>query len=155
MLVLTRQTVPVFDRTRYADARGVLQGGYVLSKEPTDALDLILIATGSEVQIVLSAQRALLAAGHAARVVSLPSWELFRSQPIDYRDAVLPPKITARIAVEAGSPQGWLEWVGGSGAVIGVERFGASAPGHENLEHYGLTVEHVMATATQLLTRKR
>jgi transketolase len=155
MLVLTRQAVPVFDRTRYADARGVLQGGYVLSKEPSDALDLILIATGSEVQIVLSAQRELLAAGHAARVVSLPSWELFRSQPIDYRDAVLPPGITARIAVEAGSPQGWLEWVGGGGAVIGVDRFGASAPGHENLEHYGLTVEQVMAAATQLLTGKR
>ena len=152
MLVLTRQAVPVFDRTQYADARGVLNGGYVLSKEPSDALDLVLIATGSEVQLALGAQRELLAAGRAARVVSLPSWELFRRQPRSYRDEVLPPKVTARVAVEAGSPQGWLEWVGGGGAIIGVERFGSSAPGRVNLERYGLTVEHVTEAAMRLLT---
>ncbi|MGH8579740.1 MAG: transketolase, partial [Gammaproteobacteria bacterium] len=138
MLVLTRQALPVIDRARYADAAGLLKGGYVLSKEPSNAvLELILIATGSEVEIVLGAQRELLAAGRAARVVSMPSWELFRSQPCSYRDQVLPRRVTARLAVEAASPQGWLEWVGGAGAVIGVERFGDSAPGKENLTHYG------------------
>jgi transketolase len=155
MLVLTRQAVPVFDRGRYADAAGVLKGGYVLSKEPSAELDLILIATGSEVQLALGAQRELLAAGHAVRVVSLPSWELFRNQPRSYRDEVLPPKVTARLAVEAGSPQGWLEWVGGDGGVIGIEGFGASAPGAVNFEHYGFTIENVKEKAMQLMESRR
>lgn len=155
MLVLTRQAVPVLDRARYADAAGVLKGGYVLSKEPSAALDLILIATGSEVQLALGAQRELLAAGHAVRVVSLPSWELFRNQPRSYRDEVLPPKVTARLAVEAGSPQGWLEWVGEAGAVIGIERFGASAPGAVNFEHYGFTVSNVVDKAMRLMEGER
>jgi transketolase len=155
MLVLTRQAVPVLDRARCAAAEGLLKGGYVLSKEPSEALDLILIATGSEVHIALGAQRELLAAGHAVRVVSLPSWELFRNQPRSYRDEVLPPKVTARLAVEAGSPQGWLEWVGGAGAVIGIERFGASAPGAVNFEHYGFTIENVKEKAMQLMEGKR
>ena len=151
MLVLTRQALPVVDRARHADAAGVLKGAYVLSKEPSDALDLILIATGSEVQIVLGAQRALLAEGRAVRVVSMPSWELFRRQPRSYRDEVLPRHVTARLAVEAASPQGWLEWTGAGGAVIGVEHFGASAPGKENLERYGFTIENVVEKATQLM----
>lgn len=155
MLVLTRQAVPVFDRERYADAAGVLKGGYVLSKEPSAALDLILIATGSEVQLALGAQRELLAAGRAVRVVSLPSWELFRNQPRSYRDEVLPPKVTARLSVEAASPQGWLEWVGGAGEVIGIEGFGASAPGAVNFEHYGFTIENVKEKAMQLMESKR
>lgn len=155
MLVLTRQAVPVFDRERYADAAGALKGGYALSKEPSAALDLILIATGSEVQLALGAQRELLAAGHAVRVVSLPSWELFRNQPRSYRDEVLPPKVTARISVEAASPQGWLEWVGGGGDVIGIEGFGASAPGAVNFEHYGFTIENVKEKAMQLMESKR
>ena len=155
MLVLTRQAVPVFDRERYADAAGVLNGGYVLSKEPSAAIDLILIATGSEVQLALGAQRELLASGRAVRVVSLPSWELFRNQPRSYRDEVLPPKVTARLSVEAASPQGWLEWVGGGGDVIGVEGFGASAPGAENLEHYGFTIENVKEKAMQLMESER
>ena len=155
MLVLTRQAVPVMDRARFADAAGLLKGGYVLSKEPSDAPELILIATGSEVELVLGAQRELQAAGRAARVVSMPSWELFRSQPRSYRDEVLPRRVTARLAVEAASPQGWLEWVGGAGAVIGVERFGTSAPGKENLRHYGFTVENVVGKAMELMDGDR
>lgn len=154
MLVLTRQAIPVIDRARYADAAGLLQGGYVLSKE-SDAPELILIATGSEVQLVLGAQHELQAAGRSARVVSMPSWELFRGQPRSYRDEVLPPKVTARLAVEAASPQGWLEWVGGGGAVIGVESFGASAPGKENLRHYGFTVEDVVKKAMAVMDGER
>ncbi len=155
MLVLTRQTVPVFDRARCADAAGLLKGAYVLSKEPSGALDLILVATGSEVQLAMDAQRELQAAGRIARVVSMPSWELFRNQPPSYRDEVLPPSVTARLAVEAASPQGWLEWVGDGGAILGVGHFGASAPGRENLERYGFTIEKVIEKAMQLLERKR
>jgi transketolase len=155
MLVLTRQAVAVIDRARYADAAGLLKGAYVLSREPSDALELVLIATGSEVEIVLGAQRELLAAGRSARVISMPSWELFRSQPSSYREEVLPRKVTARLAVEAASPQGWLEWVGGAGTVIGVERFGASAPGKENLRRYGFTVENVVEKAVELMDGER
>ena len=115
MLVLTRQAVPVFDRTQCAEAAGALKGGYVFSKEPSDALDRILIATGYEVQILLDAQCELLAAGCAVRAVSLPSWELFRDQPRTYLGEVLPPKVIARLASEAANPQGWVEWVGGAG----------------------------------------
>jgi transketolase len=155
MLVLTRQAVPVFDRARGASAAGLLKGAYVLSKEPSGELELILVATGSEVQLALGAQRALQAVGRIARVVSMPSWELFRNQPPSYRDEVLPPNVTARLAVEAASPQGWLEWVGDGGAILAVGHFGASAPGQENLERFGFTIEKVIEKAIQLLERKR
>lgn len=151
MLVLTRQAVDVVDRARYADAAGLLKGAYVLSRESADAPELILIATGSEVAVALGAQCELLAAGRATRVVSMPSWEIFRGQPASYREEVLPPTVKARLAIEAASPQGWLEWVGDGGAIIGVERFGASAPGKENLRRYGFTVEHVVEKAMELL----
>jgi transketolase len=151
LLALTRQSVPVLDRGLYAGAEGLLKGAYVLSREKTPAPDLILIATGSEVQLALAAQKRLEADGRRARVVSMPSWELFRTQPAAYRNEVLPPEIKTRVAVEAASPQGWLEWVGDAGAVIGITHFGASAPGKENLRRYGFTVEHVVEKATQLL----
>jgi transketolase len=154
MLVLTRPAVPVLDRTPCAAAGG-LKSGYVLSKEPSDALDLILIATGSEVQIVLDGQRELLAAGRAVRVVSLPSWKLFRNRPRFYLDEVLSKKAIARLALEAAKPQGWLKWTSGAGTVIGIERFGASAPGTENLEHYGFTVKNVVDKAMQLMECER
>jgi transketolase len=150
MLVLTRQKLPVFDRRRVAGAEGVLKGAYVLSAESGSAPDVILIASGSEVRLILEAQHRLTEENIDARVVSMPSWELFRKQPRSYRDRVLPPAVSARLAVEAGSPLGWCEWVGDRGAVIGVTEFGASAPGKENFKHYGFTVDNVVEHARNL-----
>jgi len=155
LLVLTRQKLPILDRDRLAPADGLLRGGYVLSKEKGKRPDAILIATGSEVHLTLEAQAKLAGKGIDARVVSLPSWELFRDQSKNYRDQVLPPKVTARLAIEAGSPQGWDEWVGESGGVIGLARFGASAPGPVNFEKLGFTEENVVQRTGELLgTRK-
>src|SRR5262245_15883927 len=142
MLVLTRQNLPILDRAKFAGAKGVLKGAYILSKEKHGAANLILIATGSEVPLVLAAQEQLASEGVDARVVSMPSWELFRAQPQSYRDEILPSKIGARLAVEAGSPMGWGEWVGDAGDMIGITRFGASAPEKEIFKHYGFTVEN-------------
>ena len=151
MLVLTRQNLPILDRSKFAGAEGALKGAYVLSMEKQSAPKLILIATGSEVPLVLAAQEQLASAGVDARVVSMPSWELFRAQPQVYRNEVLPPEIKARLAVEAGSPMGWGEWVGDRGDMIGITRFGASAPEKEIFKHYGFTVENVVARAKKLL----
>jgi transketolase len=151
MLVLSRQNLPVLDRSRFAGASGLLKGAYVLSKEKRNAPHLILIATGSEVHLALSAQEELAAHGVDARVVSMPSRELFRAQPQCYRDEVLPPEVKARLAVEAGSPIGWMEWVGERGDVIGIERFGASAPDKDVFRHYGFTVENVVTRAKKLV----
>ncbi|MRR33216.1 transketolase [bacterium] len=151
MLVLTRQNLPVFDRAGLGHAEGVLKGGYVLSRENAARPDIILMATGSEVQLVLAAREALAADNISARVVSMPSWELFRDQPREYRDQVLPPGIGARLAVEAGSSFGWREWVGDKGAVIAVDRFGASAPAGEIFKHYGFTVENVVARTKEII----
>ncbi|HWP59424.1 MAG TPA: transketolase [Candidatus Acidoferrales bacterium] len=150
MLVLTRQNLPVFDRAELAGAEGLLRGAYVLAKEKGRRPDVILIGTGSEVQLVLAAQKELGRQGVDARVVSMPSWELFREQPKSYRDEVLPPEIKARLAVEAGSPLGWGEWVGEKGDVIGMTTFGASAPEKALFEHFGFTVENVVARAKRL-----
>lgn len=148
LLVLTRQGVPVFDREKTASAEGVLRGAYVLSKEQGESPDIILMASGSEVHVALGAQGDL-ATHHGvdARVVSMPSWELFREQSQQYRDAVLPSQVTKRLAIEAGARQGWCEWVGDSGVVMGIDSFGTSAPGDVNFEHYGFTVEDVVARA--------
>ncbi len=151
MLVLTRQNLPILDRAKFAGAEGVLKGAYVLSREKQSAAAVILIATGSEVPLVLAAQEQLASEGVDARVVSMPSWELFRAQPLSYRDEVLAPAIKARLAVEAGSPMGWCEWVGDRGDVIGINQFGASAPEKEVFKHYGFTVESVVARAKKLL----
>jgi transketolase len=149
-LVLTRQKVPTLDRTRYASAAGLRRGAYVLDDRDGDPA-LILIATGSEVQLIVEAAERLRRDGIAVRCVSMPSWELFEGQSPRYRDSVLPPSVKARLAVEAGSPQGWCRYTGDAGDVIGVTTFGASAPGQTNLEKYGFTVDNVVARARALL----
>jgi transketolase len=151
MLVLTRQNLPIVDRKAFAGAEGVLKGAYILSREKKATPNIILIATGSEVPLVLEAQKSLLADGIDARVVSMPSWELFREQPVAYRDEVLPPAVTARLAVEAGSSFGWREWVGDRGGIIALDHFGASAPAGELFKQFGFTVENVVTTARKLV----
>ena len=146
-LILTRQSVPTLDRNRFAAADGLRRGAYVLADAPNGKPDLILIATGSEVGLIIAAAQKLLAQGIQARVVSMPSWELFDAESRDYRDAVLPPSIGARLAVEAGASQGWHRYTGGQGEVLGVDRFGASAPGDIVLREYGLTIDNVCKRA--------
>ena len=150
-LVLTRQKVPVIDRTRYAPANGLRLGAYVLADAPGGKPAVILMASGSEVELVLGAHEQLAAAGIAARAVSMPCMEFFASQPREYRDAVLPPAVRARLAVEAASLQPWYRWVGDRGAVLGLERFGASAPYRRIYQELGLTVENVVRRARELL----
>jgi transketolase len=150
-LVLTRQNVPPLDRTQFAAADGLRRGAYVLADAPNGRPDVILIATGSEVGLVMAARRQLQNEKLQARVVSMPSWELFDVQPQSYRDQVLLPSIRARLAVEAGVSQGWHRYVGDQGDVIGVERFGASAPGDVVMREYGFTVENVCKRARTLL----
>lgn len=145
--------MPVLDRTSLGDAEGTRRGAYVLSRESGTSPDLILIATGSEVTVALEAQGLLAAAGINTRVVSMPSWELFRDQPEEYRDHVLPPAVEARVSIEAGATQGWLEWVGQRGDAIGLDRFGASAPAAENFAHFGFTAANVVERARSLVQR--
>jgi transketolase len=150
LLVLTRQAVPTLDRNRYASAQGVRRGAYVLDAANSKP-QLILIASGSEVGLIVAAAERLQREGIAVRCVSMPSWELFDALPKAERDAVLPPSIRARLAVEAGVTQGWHRYVGDAGEVIGVDRFGASAPGETVLREYGFTVDNVYARAKALL----
>ena len=150
VLALSRQNVPTLDRTQYASADGVRHGAYVL-KDCEGEPQLILIGTGAETGLVVQAAEKLSGEGLRVRVVSMPSWELFEAQDQSYRDSVFPPNVHARLAVEAGSPQGWDRWVGLRGDVLGIERFGASAPGGEMLKQYGFTVENVVARAKALL----
>ncbi|TSK05360.1 MAG: transketolase [Geobacter sp.] len=152
-LVLSRQAVPTLDRTTCAAAEGVLRGGYVLAEGDGGMPRLILIATGSEVSLALRARDRLQEQGIATRVVSMPCWALFDEQPREYRESVLPPEVPARLAVEAGSPLGWHRYVGSAGAVLGVEGFGASAPGEVVLTEYGFTVDNVCRLALQLIGR--
>ncbi|MGD0838758.1 MAG: transketolase [Polyangia bacterium] len=148
-LVLTRQHVSTLDRTIYAPAELLRRGAYVLNPSPADMQtpDLILIASGSEVALIVSAEPILHQAGMRVRLVSMPSWRLFAEQPAEYRESVLPAAVTARLAVEAASPLGWERWTGLGGAIIGIDRFGASAPGATVLREYGFTVERVVAEA--------
>ena len=150
-LVLTRQKVPVIDRAVYAPASGLAQGAYVLADAVGSRPAVILIATGSEVSIALDAHKQLIKEGIASRVVSMPSWELFERQPQSYRDAVLPPDVRARVSIEAGSPLGWERYVGSEGAIIGVNRFGASAPGGTVMREFGFTTGHVAEVAKRTL----
>ena len=154
VLVFTRQGLPVLDRTEYAPADGLQRGGYVLW-EPPAGPQAILIATGSEVSIALEAAKLLEDRGVAARVVSLPSWELFDAQPAGYRESVLPRGVTARVSVEAATTLGWERYVGLDGASVGVDRFGASAPYKRIYEELGLTPEHVADEAEALVRRGR
>ena len=150
-LVLTRQKVSVIDRAKYAPANGLRLGGYVLADARGGTPVIILLASGSEVELVLGAYERLTAEGIAARVVSLPSMELFARQPQEYRDAVLPPAVSVRLAVEAASPQPWYRWIGDHGVVMGIERFGASAPYQRIYQELGLTVDNVVRRAKELL----
>jgi transketolase len=150
-LALTRQNVPTFDRTKYAAAEGLRNGAYVLSDAPEGKADIILIATGSEVSLVVDAKEKLAEQKVHARVVSMPSWELFDAQPREYRDSVFPPSSRHRLAVEAALPQGWHRYVGDGGDIIGIDRFGASAPGNVVMEKLGFTVPHVVDRALALL----
>jgi transketolase len=152
-LVLTRQKIPVLDRAVHAPADGLRRGAYVLIDAAGGPPELILIGTGSELQLAVAARTALAKDGIRARVVSMPSWELFEAEPENYRDAVLPRTVTQRLAVEAGASFGWDRWVGAGGAVVGVDRFGASAPGETVMKELGFTVEHVVARARALLGR--
>ena len=151
--MLTRQVLPIFDRTKYASAEGLEKGAYILADAAGKTPELILIATGSEVAPTLEAYEKLTAEGIATRLVSMPSWDLFDKQPQSYRDEVLPPSVTARLAVEAGVPFGWERYVGSKGAVHGINRFGASAPYKIIAEKLGFTGTHIAELAHGLLGR--
>jgi transketolase len=157
-LILTRQAVPTIDRTKYASADGVQRGAYVLADSGDGLPDVILLATGSEVSLCLAAYEQLNAEGIKARVVSMPSWELFeqhcRTTPA-YRTEVLPEAVTARVSVEKGSTLGWARYVGTVGQSIGMETFGASAPLQELQKKFGFTVENVVAAARSQVARTR
>ncbi len=150
-LVLTRQSVPTLDRNQFAPAKGLRRGAYILADAPGEKPQLILIASGSEVGLAAAARQQLLERKIPVRLVSMPSWELFEAQPREYRDSVLPPSIKTRLAVEAGVTPAWRRYVGDHGDVIGVDRFGASAPGPVVMREYGFTVENVCRRAVALL----
>ena len=152
-LALTRQGVPVLDRTLYPPAHNLARGAYILKDAVDKKPDIILIATGSEVHIALEASENLDHQGVFARVVSMPSWELFDRQDEKYRRQVLPPEIKARVAIEAGISQGWHRYVGDEGRIIALDRFGASAPSKILYEKFGFTPENVVETALALVKR--
>ena len=147
LLVLTRQALPTLDRTRYATAEGLRRGAYILSDAPNGKPELILLASGSEVGLIAEAADRLRGQGIAVRCVSMPSWDLFEALPQSERELVLPPSVGARLAVEMGVPQGWERYVGARGDMLGVERFGASAPADVLMREYGFTVDNVCARA--------
>jgi transketolase len=153
VMVVSRQPLPTFDRTKYASAEGVARGAYIMADAPGGTPDIILIATGSEVTLAIDAHETLAKEGISSRVVSMPSWDLFEHQSQSYRDSVLPPKVTMRLAIEQGSMLGWDRYVGPAGKVIGMKTFGASAPLKELLRSYGFEPERVVAAAKELLGR--
>ncbi len=154
-LVLSRQNLPTLDRTKYASAAGLARGAYIMAEAEKGALpELILIGTGSEVSLCVAAYERLLAEGVRARLVSMPSWQLFDEQDEAYRASVLPPLVTARIAVEAGVEQGWERDLGPQGHFIGMHTFGASAPSSAAFRHFGFTADNIVAQARQLLIRR-
>jgi transketolase len=153
VIALSRQPLPTFDRSKYASAAGVARGAYVMADAPGGPPEIILIASGSEVSLVVEAHEALASQGIRSRVVSMPSWDIFEHQPQSYRDSVLPAEIKARIAVEQGSVLGWERYVGANGRVIGMETFGASAPLKELQRKFGFEPERVVAVAKELLGR--
>jgi len=150
VLALSRQNLPTFDRSTFASAEGLCRGAYVMNPKVA-APDIVLMASGSEVQHIVAAERALGAKGVNARLVSMPCWELFEAQPKEYRDSVLPPTISRRLSVEAGVTLGWHKWVGDHGRTIGIDRFGASAPGPRLMKEFGFTAENVVARALEML----
>jgi transketolase len=154
VLALSRQPLPTLDRTKYAPASGVVQGAYVLADSSGGNPEVIIIASGSEVSLAVQAHENLLAEGIRSRVVSMPSWDIFEHQPQAYRDSVLPPNVTARVAVEQASTFGWERYVGTSGQVVGMKTFGASAPLKELQRKFGFEPDHVVAAAKQQLGKK-
>jgi transketolase len=154
-LVLTRQDVPTLDRKQFAAAEGLRRGAYILADAPNGKPEIVIIATGSEVGLIVAARDKLQKQKISVRLVSMPSWELFDAQPSSYRDSVPPPSTRTRLAVEAGATQGWCKYVGDEGDVIGVDRFGASAPGEVMMREFGLTVDNVYNHAMKLIDQKR
>jgi transketolase len=154
VLALTRQAVPTFDRSKYAKADGLQKGGYVLADAPGGKPEVLLIGTGSEVQHCVEAYERLTAEGVKARVVSLPSWELFEAQPRQYRDSVIPPGVSARVCVEMASVFGWERYAGPTGKVIGMTFFGKSAPIKDLVKHFGFTADAVYTAAKEQLAMK-
>jgi transketolase len=152
VLVFTRQNVATLDRSVYASADQLQRGAYVLNPA-LEKPDVILLASGSEVELIAGAQAPLLKAGVRARLVSVPCWRLFEQQSAEYRASVLPSAVRARLAVEAGSPLGWERFTGLEGATLTIDRFGASAPGATLFKEYGFTVEHVVERALALTAR--
>jgi transketolase len=153
-LILTRQSVPTLAHTQNSSAQGLRRGAYILV-ESNGTPDMILIASGSEVHLLIEVREKLKEQMIDARIVSMPSWELFDAQPKEYRDSVLPPSVRLRLAVEAGVPQGWHRYVGDQGDVIGLDRFGTSAPGLVLMREYGFTVENILQRALGLFSRQQ
>ena len=153
VLVLSRQPLPTLDRNKYASAAGVARGAYILADAPGNNPELILIASGSEVSLAVQAHEQLIAEGIRARVVSMPSWDLFEHQSQEYRDTVLPPKVKARVAIEQASTFGWERYSGTNGCVIGMRTFGASAPLKELQKKFGFEPDAVAKVARGLLGR--
>jgi transketolase len=153
-LVLSRQPLPTLDRSTYAPASGLARGGYVLADAPDGGPDVLLLATGSEVSLCVAAREQLLAEGIHARVVSLPCWEVFEEQPLEYRESVLPPDVTARVAVEEAATFGWDRYVGPQGTILGMRSFGMSAPMKVVAQHFGFAPDQVAAAAREQLARR-
>jgi len=151
MMALSRQKMPTFDRTVMAPASGVQKGAYILTETPGKTPELILMATGSELSLAVDAKQELEKRGHAIRVVSMPSFELFEKQDAAYRETVLPPSIRRRLAIEAAVPMSWYKWVGLDGGVVGMTTYGASGPSQKVLDHFGFTVANVVEHALKLL----
>jgi transketolase len=152
-LVLSRQNLPTLDRSKMGSAKGVARGAYVLSEPDNTPPQVILIGTGSELTLCLEAAATLAGQGIPTRVVSMPCWELFDQQDANYQKEVLPPEITARVAVEAGIRQGWDKYLGNQGRFVGLESYGASAPFKTLYEHFGITSANIVAQARQSLGR--
>jgi transketolase len=154
-LILTRQKLSVIDRTKFSSAEGLHRGGYILADAPHGEPEVLIIATGSEVHLALGAYDTLVEEGVGVRVVNMPSWEVFETQETAYQEEILPAKVKTRLAIEAAVPMGWERYVGDQGRMIGIERFGASAPGGLVLEKLGFTVEAVVAAVREMLERSR
>jgi transketolase len=152
-LVFSRQALPIFDRTQFGSAAGARKGAYVLADASGGEPEIILIGTGSEVGLAMQARDILEREGRRVRVVSMPSWELFGAEPQSYRDEVLPPSVRARVGVEAATPLGWERWVGQEGDVVGLNRFGASAPYTDVYKHLNFTPEYIADRARQVWQR--
>jgi transketolase len=153
-LIFTRQVIPILDRSRYTPATELKRGAYILADSSSEQPEVILIATGSEVHLALTAYEKLRAEGFRVRVVSMPSWELFEKQSQEYRKKILPPNVPVRLSVEAGTTYGWQKYVGSLGEALGIDHFGASAPAKVLLEKFGFTPENILLKAKELLKRK-